>query len=89
MLCPCQSFLFLGPRPRNILHKRRLGRLALKEGKEGFGKGQVAEIVGREFSLDHVEIHRLRLRKVESALNAGVDQDAVKVFVRLRDTVWP
>ena len=87
MLCSCQSFLFFHPRSRNILHKRRLGRLALEEGKEAFGKSQVAEIVGREFGLDHVEIHRLRLRKVESALNAGVDQDAVEVFVRLRDTV--
>lgn len=77
------------PRPLNILHERRLAVLALKEGKEAFRKGEGAEIVGREFSLDHVEIHRLRLRKVESALNAGVDEDAVKVFVRLRDTVRP
>ena len=89
VLCSCQPSLFPDPRPPNVLHERRLSALALKEGKEAFGKGEVAEIVGREFILNHVEIHRLGLREIESALDAGVDQDAIKIFVRLRNATRP
>lgn len=35
--------------------------------------------------MDDVQVNRLRLREIETALNAGVQHDAVNVVVVLRD----
>ena len=60
-------------------------RRGLQEGEEGFGQGEVGEVVGCVFFLDAGDRDGFGLGEVEAALDAGVKEDAVEVGVGFGD----
>lgn len=44
----------------------------------------VAQIIRFEFQLQHVQIHRLWLREIKSALYSGIEDNGIEVGVLLR-----
>lgn len=55
----------------------------MQERQESIGEGEIAEVVGVEFHLGDAEIHGLGFGEVEAALDAGVQEHAVEIGVRL------
>lgn len=55
--------------------------------KEGFEEVDVGEVVGGEFGVDVVEVDAGGLGEIETALDAGVQQDTVEVWMDFCDSV--
>ena len=61
--------------------------LLLEEGQESCREGEVADVVHFELLLEEIEVDTGRLGKVEGALDPGIQEDAVKVWVAVRHTL--
>ena len=60
--------------------------LTLQKRQERFCKGQIAEVVGREFSLDDVKVNALRLVEEHPSLDARVQEHTVQIGMSFGNT---
>ena len=61
--------------------------LAQEERQEFQGQIHKGGEIRLNFRMEFGEIYFRRLRQVEDALHAGIEEDAVQVWIRVRDTV--
>ena len=84
--CPISLWVCFSPLRVYVQHERCFCILALKKRHKGFGKGQVAEVIGRVFNLHLLKVHAFRFREVKPALDARVDEYAIQIFMALCNT---